>query len=75
MFHHLTHVFELPLMNFMRLMQRVVIKGKTDGQVDGPLNIEKPTLVQKRKLKKINDYGIIISIGVPYLIFGIFIIQ
>lgn len=37
---HLTCGSELPLMDFMRLVQGVVIKDKADGQVGGPPNIE-----------------------------------
>lgn len=32
MLQHLTHVYELPLMEFMRLMQGVFIEGNDDGQ-------------------------------------------
>lgn len=72
MFQHLTRVSKLPLMDFMRLMQRVVIEGKVDGKARGPTKIEQPTMVQKKKLNKISDYGIILSIGVSSHISGIF---
>lgn len=74
MLQHLTHASELPLMDFMRLMQEVVIEGMTDGQTVGPPNIEQPIVVQKKKLKKIIDYGMILPIVVPFHIFGIFTI-
>lgn len=47
----------------------------TDGQVRGPPNIEQPTLVQKKKLKKISDDGIILPIGVNSHNSGIFTIK
>lgn len=62
-------------MYFMRLMQGVVTKGKPDGQARGPYNIEQPIVAQKKKLKKISDYGIILPIGVPYHNYGIFTFQ
>lgn len=75
MFQHITRVSELPLMEFVRLRQGITIEGMVDGQVRGPPNIEQPTVVQNKKLKKINDYGIIFPIGVPSHICGIFTIQ
>lgn len=65
MFQHLTHTSDLPHMDFTRLKKRVIIEGMTDGQTGGPSNIEQPTMVHKKKLKKNNDHGIIILIGVP----------
>lgn len=65
MLQYLTRVSKLSLMDFIRLMQGVVIEGKTGGQVGGPPNIEQPTIVQKKKLKKISNYGTILPIGVP----------
>lgn len=62
-------------MDFMRLLQGVFIEGKADGQAGGPPNIEQPIMVQNKKLKKINDYDIILPIGVPSNYFGILIIQ
>ncbi|CAI8609311.1 unnamed protein product [Vicia faba] len=62
-------------MDFMRLMQGFVIEGKDNSQAGGPPNMEQQTLVQKKKLKKINDHGIIHSIGVPSHISVIFTIQ
>lgn len=47
-FQHLTRVPELPFMGFKRLMQGVVIEGKTDGQVGSPPNNEQPIVVQKK---------------------------
>lgn len=58
MVQYITHTSDLPYMDFMRIKQRVVIKGKVDGQDGGPLNIEQPIVVQKKKLKKNRDYGI-----------------
>lgn len=75
MFQHLTHTSKLPLMDFMRLMRGVVIKGMVDGQARGPPNIEQPTMVQKKKLNKISDYGINSHIGVPSHISRIFTTQ
>lgn len=50
--------YELTNMKCMRLKQEVVIKGKTDGHARGPLNIEQPIVVQKKKLKKNRNYGV-----------------
>lgn len=75
MIQHLTHASELPRMNFIRLKQEVVIEGKTDGQVGGLPNNEHPTVVQKKKLKKKNDYDIILPIGVTSHIFRVLINQ
>ncbi|CAI8605073.1 unnamed protein product [Vicia faba] len=55
--------------------QEVVIEGKIDGQVGGPPNIEQPTLVQTKKLKKNSDYDIILPIGVPSHIYRVLINQ
>lgn len=63
MFQHLTHVFELPCMDLMRLMQEVVIERKMDGHDGRPSNIEQPNMVQKKKLKKIIEYGKFFLLG------------
>ena len=52
-------------MDFMRLRKGVVIEGMVDGHVGGSPNIEQPTMVQQKKLKKNSDCGIILLIGVP----------
>lgn len=75
MFQHLTHTFELRLMDFMRLMQGVIIEGMSDGQAGGYPNIEQPIVVRKKQLKNISDYGIILPIWVPSHIFEFFTIQ
>lgn len=75
MFQHINRVSELPLTDFMRLMQEVFIEGKTDGQDGDPPNIEQPKVVQKKKLKKMSDYGIIHPLGAASHIYGIFTIQ
>lgn len=75
LFHHPTHVSELPLMDFMRPVQRVVIKGKVDGQARSLPNIKQPIMVQKKKLNKISNHGIIFPIGVPSHNSRIFTIQ
>lgn len=75
MFQDLTHVSELPLIDFIRHLQRVSIKGKANGQAGGPPNIERPRVVQKKKLRKIIVYGTILPIGIPSHISGIFTIQ
>lgn len=65
MFQYHTRVYELSPMDFMRLVQGVVIGQKAGGKVEGPPNIEQPIVVHKKKLKKISDYDIIIPIGIP----------
>lgn len=50
---HHTHVYELPLMDFMRLMRKVIIEGKADGQAGGPPNIEQPTMVEIRRYTRL----------------------
>lgn len=75
MFQHLTHAYELPFIDFMKLMQRVVIKGVVDGQVRVPPNFEQPRVVQKKKLKKISNYGMILPIRVSFHISRIFTIK
>lgn len=64
-------------MGCIRLKYGVVIEGKTDGQARGPPNIKQPTVVQKKKkkLKKNNDYGIILPIRIPYHTIGVVINQ
>lgn len=60
-------------MEFMRLLQKVIIEGKDDGQAEGPPNIEQPIVAHKKKLKKIIDYDKILPIGVPSHIYGVLI--
>lgn len=72
-FQHLTHTFDLPHMNFMRLKQEVAIKGMANCQARDPPNIGQPTVVLKKKLKKNGDYGIFFSIGIPSHIYGVLI--
>lgn len=71
MLQHLTCVYELSLTDFMRLVQGVVIEGKAEG----PPNIDQLTVVQKKNLKNINNYGIILTIRSSSLNYGIFTIQ
>lgn len=72
---HLTRVSELSLMGFMRLIQGVVIEGKVTGQARGPPINEQDIVVQKKKIKQISDYGIVLPIGVLSHDFGILYIQ
>lgn len=48
----------LPLMDIRRLVQGVVIKGKTNGQAGGPSIIEHWIMVQKKSLWKFSDNGL-----------------
>lgn len=61
-------------MDFLRLMQGVIIEWKVYGQAGGPPNFEQPTVVQK-KVKKNSDYSTILPIRVPSHIFGVLINQ
>lgn len=75
MVQHLTHTTNSPYMKSMRFKQGVFIEGKVDGQNEGPPNIEQPSVVQKKRLKKISDYGIILPVRIASHMSGVLINQ
>lgn len=61
----MNRVYELPIIDFMRPKQGVVIEWKNDSQAEGPSNIEQLIMIHKKNLKNIIDYGIILPYGAP----------